>query len=89
MEREIRIMDVQRDKSAATSWCYHVNMDQNLWGMFPCWIYATKNYGRSEGKRGSNPGTSKGVPNKVAGECILLYEYLNMQNIKEEQSIYL
>ncbi len=27
------------NKSAATVWCYHVNMDQNLWGMFPapCW----------------------------------------------------
>ncbi len=23
------------DKSAATTWCYHVNMDQSLWGMFP------------------------------------------------------
>jgi len=21
----------------------------------PCWIYATKNWGSSEGKRGSNP----------------------------------
>ncbi len=33
------------DKSAATAWCYHVNMDQNLWGMFPtpCWNNATKN----------------------------------------------
>ncbi len=33
------------DKSAATAWCYHVNMDQNLRGMFPkpCWIYSTKN----------------------------------------------
>ncbi len=33
------------DKSAATAWCYHDNMDQNLWGMFPtpCWIYAMKN----------------------------------------------
>ncbi len=33
------------DKSAATVWCYHVNVSQNLWGMFPtpCWIYATKN----------------------------------------------
>ncbi len=33
------------EKSAATAWCYHVNMDQNIWGMFPtpCWIYATKN----------------------------------------------
>ncbi len=32
------------DKSAATVWCYHVNMDQNLWLMFPapCWINATK-----------------------------------------------
>ncbi len=31
--------------SAAIAWCYHVNMDQNLWGMFPtpCWIYALKN----------------------------------------------
>ncbi len=33
------------DKSAATVWCYYVNMDQNIWGMFPkpCWIYAMKN----------------------------------------------
>ncbi len=33
------------DKSAATAWYYHVNMEQHLWGMFPtpCWIYATKN----------------------------------------------
>ncbi len=33
------------DKSASTAWCYHVNMNQNLWGMFPtpCWIYATNN----------------------------------------------
>ncbi len=33
------------DKSAATAWCYHVNMDQNLWEMFttPYWIYATNN----------------------------------------------
>ncbi len=23
------------DKSATAAWCYHVNMDQNLWGMFP------------------------------------------------------
>ncbi len=32
-----------RKKSAATAWCYHVNMDQIVWGMFPtpCWIYAT------------------------------------------------
>ncbi len=39
-------------KSAATAWCYYVNMDQNLWGRFPtpCWMYATKNEGSSEGK---------------------------------------
>ncbi len=35
VEREIHIMDVQPKKSAATAWCYHVNMDQILWGMFP------------------------------------------------------
>ncbi len=45
------------DKSAATAWCYHVNTDKNLWGMFPtpCWIYTTNNQSSSEGKRGSNP----------------------------------
>ncbi len=33
------------DKSAVTAWCYHVNMDQNLWEMFlkPCWIYSMNN----------------------------------------------
>ncbi len=57
VEREIHIMDVLPTKSAATVWCYHVNMDQTIWGMFPtpCWIYATKNQGSSEGKKGSNP----------------------------------
>ncbi len=51
----------EADKSAATTWCYHVNMDQNLWGMFPkpCWIYATKNQGSSEDKRGSNLALAK------------------------------
>lgn len=29
----------------STVWCHHVNMDQNIWGMFPasCWMYATNN----------------------------------------------
>ncbi len=47
------------DKSAATAWCYHVNMNQNLWGMFPtpCWIYDMNNYSSSEGKS-VQPGTS-------------------------------
>ncbi len=33
------------DKSAVTARCYHVNIDQHLWGFFltSCWIYATKN----------------------------------------------
>ncbi len=33
------------DKSAETAWYYHINMAQNLWGMFPtpCWIYTTQN----------------------------------------------
>ncbi len=44
VEREIHIMDVQTT-NLQQLWCYHVNMDQNLWGMFPtpCWINATKN----------------------------------------------
>lgn len=30
------------DRFVATVWCYHLNMQQILWGMFsgPCWIYA-------------------------------------------------
>ncbi len=49
------------DKSAATAWCYHVNMDQNLWGMFPtpCWIYATEELRQFWRKKGVQPGTSK------------------------------
>ncbi len=44
VEREIHIMDEQPTNRVATAWCYHVNMDQNIWGMFPTrWIYATKN----------------------------------------------
>ncbi len=40
VEREIRSHHgCVADKSAATAWCYHVNLDQNLRGMFPtpCW----------------------------------------------------
>ncbi len=47
------------DKSAATARCYHVNMDQNLWGMFPtpCWIYATRI--KVLKAKGAQPSTSK------------------------------
>lgn len=42
-------------ESAATAWCYHANMDQNLRVMCLalCWIHA-KNEGSFEGKRGSS-----------------------------------
>ncbi len=33
VEREIHIMDVQTT-NLQKLWCYHVNMDQNLWGIF-------------------------------------------------------
>lgn len=58
-------------KSPTTAWCYHVNTDQNLRGMLPapCWIYATKNWGSSEGKRVSNQALARC---KVVGECMLL-----------------
>ncbi len=59
------------DKSAATVWCYHVNMDQNLWGMFPtlCWI------GHEELRQiwrqtWVQPGYYQGVPNKVTSVCV-------------------
>ncbi len=58
------------DKSAATVWCYHVNMDQNLEGMFPkpCWIYCHEELRQFWRQKGVQPGTS--VPNKVASECV-------------------
>ncbi len=39
VEWEIRIINLQQLRDA------YVNMDQNLWEMFPtpCWIYTTKN----------------------------------------------
>lgn len=39
------------NKSAATGWCYHVNTDQNLWGMFPapCWKSAMNVAVKAEG----------------------------------------
>lgn len=39
------------------AWCYHVNMDLNLWGKFPapCWICVMKNWSSSKGKRGATP----------------------------------
>ncbi len=48
------------DKSAATVWCYHDNMNQNLWGMFttPCWICATRIKAVLKAK-GVQPGTSQ------------------------------
>ncbi len=46
--------------SRAAAWCYHVNMDQNLWGIFPtaCWIYATRIKAVLKSK-GVQPGTSR------------------------------
>ncbi len=49
------------DKSAATAWRYHVNMDQNLWGMFPKTLLnlfheELRQFWR---EKGFQPGTSK------------------------------
>ncbi len=45
------------DKSAATAWCYHVNMDQNLWGMFQHLVeLELRQFWR---QKGVQPGTSK------------------------------
>lgn len=43
-EQENAIIDVQLTNLQQTC-CYHVNMDKNLYGMFPapCSVYATKN----------------------------------------------
>ncbi len=55
VEREIRIMDVQ-----LTNLWQLCDVFKSIWtkisGMFPtpCWIYAIKNWGCSEGKRGFN-----------------------------------
>ncbi len=61
VEREIHHHGCSADKSAATVWCYHVNMDQNLWGMFTTPVASTSWRIKAvlKGKRGSSPGTSK------------------------------
>ncbi len=63
------------DKSAATTWIYRVNMDQNLWGMFPtpCWIYATKKLRAVLKAKGGPTRYLQGVSNKVASECVCVF----------------
>ncbi len=79
------------DKSAATAWCYHVNMDQNLWAMFttPCWIYAM-NKGSSEGKRGVQPGTRKVCLIKwPVSVCIYIYIYIYIYQNDKKTNLYI
>jgi len=46
--------------SAATAWCDHVNMDQNLWGMFPAPMnLCYEELWQSWRKKGFQPRTSK------------------------------
>ncbi len=48
------------DKSAATAWCYHVNMDQNLGRMFPTQLnLCHEEFRQLWGQKGVQPGTSK------------------------------
>ncbi len=49
------------DKSAETAWCYHVNMDQNLWGMFPkpCLNLCYEELRQFWRQKGVQPGTRK------------------------------
>lgn len=68
-----------RFTSLICSWCYHVNMDQHVWGMFPTasWKFATKIQGSYEGKTFD----SQGAPNIVAGECVCTFFPLNILHI--------
>lgn len=53
------------NKSAPSVWCYHVNMDLNLWWIFPpaYWIYGRKNWC---GKKGIQPTTKFTKKSKYA-----------------------
>ncbi len=56
VEREIRIMDVQPTNLQQLRDTI-MSIGTKIWRIFPtpCWIYATKNEGSSEGKSWSNP----------------------------------
>ncbi len=72
-EREIHIMD----KSAATVWCYHINMDQHLWAMFPNPVKSMPWRIKAVLKAKEDPTRyQQGVPNKVASECVYIYIYI-------------
>ncbi len=76
VEREIHIMDVQPTNLQQLQWCYHVNMDQNLWGMFPtpCWIYATEELRQLWSQKRVQPCTSMGYLIKwPVSVCIHIY----------------
>ncbi len=48
------------DKSAETAWCYHVNMDKNLWGMFPNLVESMPRRIKAVLKaKGVQPGSSR------------------------------
>lgn len=53
VEPENVIMDLQ-ETNIQHLWCDHVSVDENLSGLFPApwWIYGTKTWSTSEGKRG-------------------------------------
>ncbi len=87
VEREICIMDVQ-----PTNLQQLRDAIMPVWTkMFPapCWIYATKNWGGSEGKRGVQPGTSKVYLIKWPVSvyvyiymCMCIYIYIYIRAVK-------
>lgn len=64
------------DELAAPTWCYRVNMDQNLWEIFPtpCWKYATNNYGSFDDK-------SEVYPTKWPVSVLLWLQGIQMEEI--------
>ncbi len=72
------------DKSAATAWCYHVNMNQNLWGMFNTLLNLCHEELRQFWRQtGVQPGTSKVHLIKwPVSVCIYIHIYIEVNYLK-------
>jgi len=84
------------DKSAATAWRYHVNMDQNLWGIFTFLLNLCNEELRQFWRqKGVQPGTSKSYIIKwpvnvctVYIQNIYIYIYIYIHTYTDSKAVF-